>query len=218
MKTKDKILAEGLRQLNEQGAEKVSIRSIADAIGISSGNLTYHFKNTDVIIFELYLQLVEKLSEGIHRLNNEEFSFTYWYKMQQYYFGIMWDYRFLLLDFVALTRRNAQLKANFQQLVALRQLQFRASIDRMIQAGILKEEWVDDLYDKFIVRLIILSNAWIGDAEVHLPAEKSRQIAFYADLLLSSFVPFLTEKGLADYRKMQEEYDLPPFRGYQTVL
>lgn len=217
MNTKDKILAEGLRQLNERGAERVSIRSIADAIGISSGNLTYHFKNTDVIIFELYLQLVEKLTEGIHRLQNDELSFTYWYKMQVHYLGIMWEYRFLLLDFVALTRRSPKLKANFQQLVALRQLQFRAAIDRMIQEGMLKEEWIEGLYDKFIIRLIILTNAWIGDAEVHMPADKAKQLAFYADLILNAFVPFLTEEGLEDYRKMQGEIPQPPFRGYQTV-
>lgn len=218
LKTKDKILAEGLRQLNAFGAEKVSIRSIADALGISSGNLTYHFKNTDVIIYELYLQLANQLGEGVERLQFDEITFSHFYKLQQFYFGIMWAYRFLLIDFVALTRRNEQLKAHFQELVVLRRVQFRVGIDRMIQSGLLKEEWVENLYDKFILRLIMLSNAWISDAEVHMSVEKSKRIAFYADLILSSFVPFLTEKGLADYRKMQQEHDLPPFKGYQTIL
>ena len=36
LKTRDKILEEALRQLNEEGLDKVSIRSIAQALGMQA--------------------------------------------------------------------------------------------------------------------------------------------------------------------------------------
>ncbi|MCB0642545.1 MAG: TetR family transcriptional regulator [Phaeodactylibacter sp.] len=216
MSTKDKILAEGLRQLNENGTAQVSIRSIADALSISSGNLTYHFKNTDVIIYELYLQLVDILSAGVSSVQEDELDFKLFYNLQLHYFGIMWEYRFLLIDFVAITRRNPRLREHFRQLFALRQMQFRAGIDRMVQVGFLKQEWTPGLYDEFVTRLLLLTNAWIPDSEVHLDGPKEKKIAFYAVLVISSFVPYLSDRGLQEYEAFRSEMGFSPFRGYQT--
>ena len=216
MTTKDKILAEGLKQLNEKGTEKVSIRSIADALNISSGNLTYHFKNTDVIIYELYMQLVEILSAGVNSVQEDELNFHLFYKLQLHYFRIMYGYRFLLLDFVAITRRIPRLRDHFQQLFALRQLQFRAGIDRMIQTGFLKPEWTPGLYDEFVTRLLLLTNSWIPDSEVHMDGSIDNKIAFYGGLVISSFVPYLSEEGLKAYEAFKEAEGIPTFRGYQT--
>ncbi len=218
MKTQDKILAVGLKQLNELGVEKVSIRTIADELGISAGNLTYHFKNTDVIIYELYVQLGNFLGEGVIRVQQGDLKLEQLYDLQVHYFGLMWEYRFLFLDFVTIARRNPELRANFNQLMAFRQLQFRAALDRMIQQGLLKEEWMDGLYDRYIIQQMMFSNAWIPDAEIHFDGSPKQKIAFYADLIVSSLTPYLTQEGLAQYQAFRRERSLPPFRGYQTLL
>ncbi|MBQ9304749.1 TetR/AcrR family transcriptional regulator [Butyrivibrio sp.] len=48
--TRSKILSTAQRLFNENGYRKVSLRKISDAIGISIGNLTYHFKKRDDIL------------------------------------------------------------------------------------------------------------------------------------------------------------------------
>ena len=59
--TKDKILKTSVRLFNENGLTNVSLRSIADDMKISVGNLQYHFKKREEIINALYFQMVEDI-------------------------------------------------------------------------------------------------------------------------------------------------------------
>ena len=55
--TKEKILAAALKLFNEFGYSNVTIRMIASDLGISSGNLNYHFSNRIEILEALYFQM-----------------------------------------------------------------------------------------------------------------------------------------------------------------
>jgi AcrR family transcriptional regulator len=48
--TRQKILAAAKKLFNERGYDAVSIQDIAGALGISKGNLTYHFKKKEHIV------------------------------------------------------------------------------------------------------------------------------------------------------------------------
>lgn len=57
MKTKDKILQEALRLFNERGLSQVGVREIARSLGISVGNLSYHFPKKEDLIMELLSEI-----------------------------------------------------------------------------------------------------------------------------------------------------------------
>lgn len=218
MKTRDRIIIEAKKQLNERGIDQVSIRSIADVLGISPGNLTYHFKNVDAIIYELYMELVAALSASIQEFEPSKLNTRWFYEQTIKNFRVMWDYRFLLLDFAAVTRKIRPVKDHFRQLVAMRQLQFRMFADQLIDNGIMQEERIPGLVDRFIIQMIIYSDAWLSDAVVHFDHFGEKMFEFYADLMVSSIVPFLTEKGLEEYRGWKSAKNDPPFRGYPSLL
>ena len=60
--TKQKILMKSLELFNTSGISKTSLRTISDEVGISVGNLQYHFKKREDIIEALYFQLVAKMN------------------------------------------------------------------------------------------------------------------------------------------------------------
>ena len=62
MTTKDRILESSLRLFNKEGADRVTVRSIASETGISHGNLTYHFPGKDEILYQLYLKLADEFN------------------------------------------------------------------------------------------------------------------------------------------------------------
>ena len=48
--TKEKIIETSIKLFNEKGCLNTSTRHIADELGISVGNLYYHFKNKEDIL------------------------------------------------------------------------------------------------------------------------------------------------------------------------
>jgi len=60
-KTKTKILATALGLFNNEGESAVSSVDIASVMGISPGNLYYHYKGKDEIIIELFADFEEEI-------------------------------------------------------------------------------------------------------------------------------------------------------------
>ena len=198
--TKDKILEEALRQFNTIGSERVSIRNIAGALDISPGNLTYYFKNTDAIVYQLYLNLVEDLNAQIHALHQQgEPDFLWLVEQTEATFRVMYRYKFLLLDLPAIARRIEPVRTHFQQLMEFRKVEFRMLMLYWVEKGLLRAEWAPGLYDNLILQSMVLANAWIADSELHFDGDPEQIIPCYCDLFLGIIAPFLTEGGLETY-------------------
>jgi len=98
MKTRDRILQKSLQLFNEQGERSVSTNHIAAALGISPGNLYYHFRNKESIISELLLvyqhEILGLLSIPEGRIMEVSDKFVYFQVLSSQF----WKYRFLHRD------------------------------------------------------------------------------------------------------------------------
>ncbi len=200
MTTKEKILAEALIQLNKNGVDNVTVRSIAKAIGISHGNLCYHFPNTDAIIHKLYLQLVDEFDAQIEQAEVPKSDLHLLFRIGEVNFKIQYGYKFLLLDFVQIMRRIPAVKEHFKNHIEIRRMQFRFILDSLINDGILREEFESNMYEHLITRLLIFGNGWIAFSEIHTEGEVKPMK--YFEVFGSALLPYLTEKGIEEYRTL----------------
>ncbi|MGE8356801.1 MAG: TetR/AcrR family transcriptional regulator [Microvirgula sp.] len=56
IKTYDRIVSESLALFNEHGERTITTNHIAAHLGISPGNLYYHFRNKEEIVYQIFLQ------------------------------------------------------------------------------------------------------------------------------------------------------------------
>jgi len=67
--TKEKILETSANLFNEKGCLNTSTRHIADALGISVGNLYYHFKNKEEILITIFFEYMNIIFKEVKLLD-----------------------------------------------------------------------------------------------------------------------------------------------------
>ena len=114
-RTRERIVDTSLLLFNDSGAPHVTTADIATEMGISPGNLYYHFRNKDEIVGELFaafeLRLDALLSAPTGRTADIEDLWLFLHLL----FEAMWDYRFLFRDLDDVVSRDRHLAARFMR-------------------------------------------------------------------------------------------------------
>jgi len=113
MKTRDRIIQAGLEMFNEQGERNVTTNHIAAKLEISPGNLYYHFKNKQQIIFDIYLEYESKVDENLQLPKDRQITVNDKLVYLQKIFQGLWDYRFLHRDLQHLLQNDPELHKRY---------------------------------------------------------------------------------------------------------
>lgn len=68
--TKQRIINAAITLYNVQGVNNTTLKHIADSVGMSVGNLAYHFSNHEYIIEEIYRQLDVERQQMFQNMQN----------------------------------------------------------------------------------------------------------------------------------------------------
>ncbi|MDI1301448.1 MAG: TetR/AcrR family transcriptional regulator [bacterium] len=160
MKTRDKILKKSLTLFNEQGERKVSTNHIAAALSMSPGNLYYHFRNKDEIIFELFSRYEAETLNML--MAPEDRHLTYADKLG-YFEGIldnMWEYRFLHRDLEHLLGDNPSLQERYQHFGRQVMAQGQRIYQRLAESGLVDAD--AETVEALILNIWVITTSWIS--------------------------------------------------------
>ncbi len=120
-KTKEKILRTALALFNNEGESRVSSVDIASVMGISPGNLYYHYKGKDEIIVELFAdfenEIRQVLASPIRQPLAVEDNWIYLYII----FEEIFDFRFFYKNQSDIIDRIPSLRGAFSRILALKE-------------------------------------------------------------------------------------------------
>lgn len=112
-RTAERILEVTLDLFNRFGEPNVSTTLISAELGISPGNLYYHYPAKDELINGLFDRYERSLSELLHaadNVGNVEDAWLFFHML----FELIWQYRFLYRDLNDLLSKNRRLETHFQ--------------------------------------------------------------------------------------------------------
>lgn len=133
--TRERILAAALDAFNAEGAHAVSTRHIAAALGISAGNLYYHFDNKEDIVLGLYARLEQELLDILRPFDGGGASFDEVLRYLDRLFAHLWKYRFFYRDLTGLLADVPGLKERYRRLAESVLANGRHIFAAMVQAG-----------------------------------------------------------------------------------
>ena len=120
IKTRDRILNTSLALFNSEGEAQVSTVDIAGVLGISPGNLYYHFKGKEAIIEALFgafeTELRQVLSASIEKPLSLEDNWIFIYII----FEEINDFRFFYEGMSSILERCPSLRPRLARLLALK--------------------------------------------------------------------------------------------------
>lgn len=137
-KTKEKILRTALGLFNNEGEAAVSSVDIASVLGMSPGNLYYHYKGKDEIIVALFADFEDEirqvLSAAIREPLKLEDNWVYLYII----FEEIFDFRFFYKNQSELVNRIPALRAKFARILSLKEQTAFSLLSSLEDGGHLK--------------------------------------------------------------------------------
>lgn len=192
MQTKEKILATALALYNDRGVNVITSRHIATEMGISPGNLHYHFKHTDDVIEALYYVLAnefEQLMVQAQQTNIIHFDSLKVFSV--YSVTIAYNYRFFFLNFVDIVNRIPSIKQHYNQIVIRRKKEFKKVFRKLSEAGIFRSDIPESIWDALIIQIFIVADHWLAENEGTRQLKGNQAIKYYANILDAMFYPYL---------------------------
>lgn len=157
-KTKDRILQISLQLFNECGERSVTTNHIAAELGISPGNLYYHFRNKQEIIKELAQQYqaetLEMLALPVDRPLNANDKISYFQVLSNQ----LWAYRFIHRDVYHLVENNEDFRKIYPRFAGQVMQQGQKIYRAFVDAGLMK--MTDSEIEALIINLWIVLTNW----------------------------------------------------------
>ncbi len=164
--TYDRIVDASLELFNRDGERNVSTNHIAAYLGISPGNLYYHFRNKNEIIMQLFIRYRDDM---LHLLNSEAtpLSSEDMIKFMIAVFDSMWRYRFFFADVNTLLSRSTELSGEHQSFTwaHVSPLIFK-HFKNLVNSGVCDMD--DETIDGLTLNIWLISRYWyVFDGSIH---------------------------------------------------
>lgn len=194
METKERILNKATQLFNEKGYGSVNLKELAQAIGISRGNLTYHFKNKEILLAAIVKKMWAKIEQ--ERQKTRQFpTFENMRNQTQLVYKFQREYAFVFLD--SHVRNHPTVKEEFKSMIEQTLEDFHQMIAFGIQLGTIKEEAMPGTYYSLAFSVWMVSFYWLSqqttrDEDMDTNAEK---------VLWGMILPHMTEQGITTFKE-----------------
>jgi AcrR family transcriptional regulator len=194
MKTRERILATALRLFNESGTAPVSTNHIADALGISPGNLYYHFRNKEEIIRALFEQQFARWDADYAFPDDRLPNLDDLQQLVRATFVTAWEYRFIYRELIALLRRDHQLHQRWVEVRERGFVGFRELFDFFVAAGVLRAPDDPAVVTRLAELVWLISEFWLASVEVRGETVDAAQMERGVLLMLQVLGPFIVDQ------------------------
>ena len=193
--TRTEILQTSKKLFNEYGYNAVSVKDIADALEISKGNVTYHFKKKEQIMEALLKSLeserrLPSVPQTIAELDDVFYDKQNVIQSNAFYF---WHH-------TQMAQLSPEIRERQQQIYQENRSLYDNAFDNLIQAGTMQP--VDaagrllqgEVREQLIDALLMGSIYWLPYRQIKHAENKTS----VTDYCWSLMIPWLSEKGLKE--------------------
>jgi AcrR family transcriptional regulator len=159
--TRGRILDAALELFNERGSANVTTNHIAEALGISPGNLYYHFRNKAGIVRELFARIIVEWAETYALPTGKTPSIGTMASMAAGNFDIQWRYRFFFRDLTMLLAADEDLASEYRSNREAGMANTVQLLKHFVKAGLMTSPGDDKAFDEITQLLWLIGDFWL---------------------------------------------------------
>ncbi len=209
-RTAERILEVTLELFNRFGEPNVSTTLISAELGISPGNLYYHYPAKDELINSLFDRYEHALNELLNASDGVRDVEDAWFFMHSL-FELIWQYRFLYRDLNDLLSKNRRLETHFQAVLKNKTRAVKAMLDAMSRTraiNIDSREMEATATSMVVVLTYWLSFEYVRDPRRALEAENAQSALLRgAQHVLNLLAPYLEQGQRTHLLKLASAYN-----------
>ncbi|RJE77974.1 TetR family transcriptional regulator [Pseudoalteromonas sp. MSK9-3] len=206
MNTKEKIIRTSIALFNLHGERAITTNHIASNLGISPGNLYYHFKNKEDIIRNIFTLYREHLSTHFKPLNTEFEPLEQLTKYLDSLFELMWRYHFFYDNLTDILAKDEVLKKDY--------ISFQADLFEQVRSVVigLRTSKVIDISDEDAVEVAHMLKMTVSFWTPYVKARRLTGVLEQQDIyngivkVLMLFKPYCTDLSVQKISVLQAHY------------
>ena len=212
-RTAERILDTTLELFNRFGEPNVSTTLISAELGISPGNLYYHYPAKDELItrlFDRYDAALTELLRAADDVKNIEDAWLFFHLL----FELIWAYRFLYRDLNDLLSNNRRLETHFQFVLQRKTRAVQSVLGGIGRASSLRIEPRDA--EPVATAMVVVLTYWLSFEYVRNPRQALEPESAGPALLRGAFhvlcllSPYLDEDGREHLHALASRYLTSP--------
>jgi len=211
-RTAERILASALGLFNRFGEPNVATTLIAADVGISPGNLYYHYPGKEDIVNTLFGHYQSDLQSLLPAAKDVKDLEDAWFFMHSL-FELVWRHRFLYRDLNDLLSKYRQLEQAVKQVLADKHEAFLALLAQLSDKGWLTQNPTER--DSSATHMLVMLTWWLSYEYVRDPrhaledANAQSGVSRGAQQVLGLLLPYLQEQPKAHILALLQMYKAP---------
>ena len=211
-RTAQRILEAALDLFNRFGEPNVSTTLVAAELGISPGNLYYHYPAKDELINRLYENYQAELDALLHASEDVHDVEDAWFFIHSLV-ELIWHHRFLYRDLNDLLSKNRRLETHFQWVLKNKTRAVKTLLDGMSRSGAMSidsRELEATATSMVVVLTYWLSFEYVRDPRRALEPENAQAALLRgAHHVLNLLIPYLEQGQRAHLQALVSAYSTP---------
>ncbi len=207
MKTRDKIIQASIELFNDQGERNVTTNHIAAYLGISPGNLYYHFRNKEDIILSIYEEYARNLLlDTFPTVNPDMKPLDTIILYMDAVFQALMKFRFFYANLPVLLAKNPQLHEKYVEVQHTISQRLSEMLISLRDADMM--EFEDEELADIVSILRLINTFWLSFYQTQNENTEINDSVFFDGVLkiLVMIRPYITESAKEDFLEARTMY------------
>jgi AcrR family transcriptional regulator len=192
LQTKNNILQKAIELFNEYGTASVSMNALAESLGISAGNLQYHYKSKEDVIRAI-LEEMFKQFDVIYQPIEGTFTLDSLRQIMRLNFNLVWKYHFFYRELAALLRNDKALAHRFRAIQEQRILEQEMLIKQLAGSGGVRGNLSPEELRNVVRIGWALGNTWLSYTESMGQKINEAALEQAVEIMVQHYKPYLLE-------------------------